>query len=141
MVVTSHLTMRVHFDQILSSSASSIYALRKLRSHGLQPLQLHLVARTTTVASLLYASPAWWGFASAEEIARLERLIARLRHGGYLPQNSPTFEALARTTDHQLVFLSINTNVSKLTINDPHDDKKCYSVSIVIYVETDTQIF
>src|SRR6218665_2424978 len=65
-LVTSHLIMRVPLDQIISSSASSIFALRKLRSHGLQPSQLHLVARTTTVASLLYASPAWWGFTSAE---------------------------------------------------------------------------
>src|SRR6218665_2427489 len=108
-VVTSHLTMRVHLDQILSSSASSIFALRKLRSHGLQASQLHLVARATTVASLLYASPAWWGFTSAEERPRLERLIARLRRGGYLPQDVPTFEELAGTADHQL-FKSIITN-------------------------------
>src|SRR6218665_3783940 len=88
----------------------SIFALRKLRSHNLQPLQLYLVARTTTVASLLYASPAWWGFASAEERARLEGLIARMKRGGYLPQDFPTFEALARTAGHQL-FKSIIANL------------------------------
>src|SRR6218665_1900073 len=87
--------MRAHLEQILSSSASSIFALRKLRSHSLQVSQLHLVARSTTVASLLYASPAWWGFTSAEERARMERLIARLVRGGYLPQDFPTFEELA----------------------------------------------
>ena len=68
---------------------------RPLRSHGLQASQLHLVARATTVASLLYASPAWWVFTSAEERARLERLIARLKCSGYLPQDFPTFEELA----------------------------------------------
>jgi len=110
-VVTSHLTMRVNLDQIiLSSSASSIFALKKLRSHGLQASQLHLVARATTVASLLYTSPAWWGFTSAEERARLESLIARLRRGGYLPQDFPTSEELAGTADHQL-FKSMITNL------------------------------
>ena len=53
-------------------------------------------ARTTIVASLLYASPAWWGFPSTEERARLERLIARLRRGGYLPQDFPTFRNLGQ---------------------------------------------
>src|SRR6218665_2381894 len=101
--------MRVHLDQILSSSASSIFALRKLRSHGLQASQLHLVARTTTVASLMYAYPAWWGFTSAEKRVWLERLLARRRRGGYLPQDFPTFEELAGTADHQL-FKSIITN-------------------------------
>src|SRR6218665_3989278 len=46
--------------QILSSSASSIHALRMLRSHGLGSPQLHVIARSTTLASMLYASPAWW---------------------------------------------------------------------------------
>src|SRR6218665_4197961 len=34
-------------------------ALKILRSHGLPAPQLHDVARTTTVASLMYASPSW----------------------------------------------------------------------------------
>ena len=38
------------------------YALRILRSHGLSAPQLHEVARTTTVACLMYASFSWWGF-------------------------------------------------------------------------------
>src|SRR6218665_2314006 len=48
-------------------------------AHSLRPPQLHHVAQATTVASLLYASPAWWGFASVEDRSRLERLLGRLR--------------------------------------------------------------
>ena len=65
--------------------------------------QLHLVARATTVASLLYSSPAWWSFTSAEERARLERLIARLRRGGYLPQDFQL--TLHRITIHNIIVL------------------------------------
>src|SRR6218665_1980056 len=52
--INPHLTMSDHVDNLIESGASSIYALR---SHGLQPKQLQLVARMTTIASLLYASP------------------------------------------------------------------------------------
>src|SRR6218665_1088564 len=52
-VISSRLTMGDHLDQLLSSCASSIFALRTLKSHGLRPLLLHQVARATTVASLL----------------------------------------------------------------------------------------
>src|SRR6218665_1612647 len=60
---SEQLNMSDHkiIDRTLSSRASSQFAVRTLRSHGLRPQELQLVARLTTVASLLYASPAWWG--------------------------------------------------------------------------------
>src|SRR6218665_1386772 len=55
----SNLTMGKHLDEILSSSTISIHALRMLRSHGLGSPQLHVhvTTRSTTLASMLYASP------------------------------------------------------------------------------------
>src|SRR6218665_3253087 len=73
-VLSSRLTMGDPLDQLLSSCASSIFALRTLKSYGLRPPMLHQVARATTVALLLYASPAWWGLATAEDKSRMERL-------------------------------------------------------------------
>src|SRR6218665_481220 len=91
-VLSSRLTMGDHLDQLLSSCASSIFALRTLKSHGLPPPLLQQVARATTVASLLYASPAWWGLANAEDKSRMERLLGRLRQGGYLPADFPSVQ-------------------------------------------------
>jgi len=54
-VISSRLTMGEHLDQLISSCASSIFALRTLRAHGLRPPQLHHVAIATTIASLLHA--------------------------------------------------------------------------------------
>src|SRR6218665_2416960 len=96
--------MSNHIDRTISSCASSQFALKTLRSHGLRPQELQLVARLTTVASLLYASPTWWGFTTAEQRNRL-----RLRRGGFLPADSPSFEELARDADLGL-FKSISSN-------------------------------
>src|SRR6218665_2401743 len=96
-----------HLDQLISFCASSIFALRTWRAHGLRPPQLHHVAKATTVASLLYFSPAWWGFASVDDRSRLERLVGRLRRGVYLPDDFPTAESLAGAADHKL-FVSID---------------------------------
>src|SRR6218665_3021208 len=40
--------------------------MRLLRTHGLNNDQLHLVARATTVGSIMYAIPTWRGFASKD---------------------------------------------------------------------------
>ena len=107
--LNQRLNMSDHIDRTLSSCASSQFALRTLRPHGLRSQELQLVARMTTVASLLYASPAWWGFTTAEQRNRLERLLLRLRRGGFLPADSPSFEELARDADLGL-FRSISSD-------------------------------
>src|SRR6218665_888159 len=83
--------------------------LRTLRSHGLRPGELYVVTRATTVSSLMYVSPAWWGFTDASERSRLNRLIVGFRGGGYLPTDFPTFEELARQADAGL-FRAICSN-------------------------------
>src|SRR6218665_2622124 len=64
-ILDSKLSMAEHITAILNTCSSSrpTYALRLLRSHGLQPRELHLAGRATTMASMLYAAPTWWGFA------------------------------------------------------------------------------
>ena len=101
MIISSDLGISPHLDQVLSSCASSMYALRVLRSHGLQPKMLHEVAKMTTIASL-YASPAWWGYSSANDRARIDQLIRKLKRSGFLPQVAPDAETLAREADDRL---------------------------------------
>jgi len=106
-VLDSKLTMSDHIAQVLSACSSSIFALRLLRNHGLKSDQLHLVARETTIASILYATQAWWGLAGEGDRQRLERLVARLRHMGYLPTDFLTVKTLAEEADRNL-FKSIS---------------------------------
>src|SRR6218665_1266177 len=123
-VLSSRLTMGDHLDQLLSSCASSIFPLRTLKSQGLRPPLLHQVARATTVASLLYASPDWWGLATAEDKSRMERLLGRLRRGGYLPADCPSVETLAVAADHQL-FVSIASNPYHVLRRLYHEKEAC----------------
>src|SRR6218665_102692 len=90
-LLNSKLTMTEHITAILSTCSSSTYACLLLRSHGFQPQELHLVARATTVALILYAAPAWWGFAGVGDRHHLQRLVARMRRSRYLP---PDFRTL-----------------------------------------------
>jgi len=53
-----NLIVTEHVERTLEACSRSLYALRELRSHGLQTRTLHQVARATTVAKLTYASPA-----------------------------------------------------------------------------------
>src|SRR6218665_1533741 len=87
-----------------------------------RPPQLHHVARATIVASLLYASLAWWGFTSAEDRSRLERLVGRLGRGGYMPDEFPTVESLAGVAENKL-FVSIAGNPHHVLRRYYHEKK------------------
>ena len=61
------------------------------------PKALHEVARSTTLGRLMYAAPAWWGFASAADRVRSDRFISRTIRIGYLPLH--TIDASAMVAD------------------------------------------
>ena len=71
--------------------------------HGLPESALHEVARATTLARLLYASPAWWGFASASDRTRVERFLQRTIRMGYLPHALPDAAVLVSETETRLL--------------------------------------
>src|SRR6218665_509358 len=101
--------MECHIGELLSSCASSIHALRMLRSHGLGPTQVHEVARMTTLASMLYASLAWWDITRTHD--RLERRW--LHRGGFLPGDAQPIANMANDADERL-FRTITTDPSNL---------------------------
>ena len=98
----NNLRMDAHISEVVSDCSSSLYALRVLRNHGLPPAALHEVCRASTMARLMYASPAWWGFANAGERSRIEGFIGKTKRFGYLPPASPTAEELSSCADTTL---------------------------------------
>src|SRR6218665_690774 len=56
------------------------------------------------------------------ERSRLERLLGRLRRGGYLPDDFPTVESLAGVADHKL-FVSIAGNLHHVLRRHYHEKK------------------
>jgi len=84
----SNVKVEYHLDEVLATCASSLYALRILQSHSFPPTALHDVARATTIAHLMYASSAWWGYTGSTYRDRIEGLIRRMKRGGFLTPNS-----------------------------------------------------
>src|SRR6218665_4119370 len=126
--ITFNLGMSAHIDQVLASCASSMYALRVLRCHGLPPPQLHEVARATTMASLMYASPSWWGFSSAQDRSRTEQLINKFKRSGFLPELAPLAAALAGEADERLFRAVISDNTHVLRKHLPEVRQLSYNL-------------
>ena len=64
----SHLSASEHIHRVISDSAQSLYALCVLRHHGMNDVGLQTVFRAVVVTRLMYASPAWRGFATAMDL-------------------------------------------------------------------------
>jgi len=106
-----NLSMAAHISEVVSSCSSSLYALRVLRNHGLPPASLHEVSRASTMARLMYASPAWWGFASDGDRDRIEAFVRKTKRFGYLPPTAPSAAELSDRADTNL-FKAVRTDSS-----------------------------
>ena len=103
------LSFEPHIDKIVAQAAQSMYALRVLRAHGLHGDSLCDVTRSTLVAKLIYASPAWWGYISNASKMRLQTIIQKLQKSGFLPWHFETVSALCDSAD-DVLFQSILHN-------------------------------
>src|SRR6218665_489487 len=98
-------------DVDIKGSVATIIVLQDLNFQVDYGLQEFNIITVTTLASMLYASPAWWGYTTAQDRDRIERLMSRLRRGGYLPPGPPSYEVLAGKADERLL-KSITSNPS-----------------------------
>ena len=89
--------------RLVTSSAQARYALRVLRTRGLDALSQR-VFRATVVARLTYAASAWRGLTKASESdrQRINSVLDRARRHGYCPPDLPTFDELCDTADEEL---------------------------------------
>jgi len=60
------------------------------------------VYRAVVIARLLYASPAWWGYASTSDKQRIEAFIRRGVRLGFYDTGDPTAQQLADVADETL---------------------------------------
>jgi len=82
MTFSRKFSVSQHVDELLASCAQSLFALRTLRQH-LPTEALRAVFQSIVVNKLSYASPAWWGFTSADDRRRLEAFMRRSVSIGY----------------------------------------------------------
>jgi hypothetical protein len=75
--VSDTLSVTEHVESILKSSSQSFHALRTLRAHGLADPLIHTVFNARIMSKLVYCSPAWRGFASTEDMARMDAFVRK----------------------------------------------------------------
>ena len=100
--ISSRLSVGDHVQNVISSCAQTLHALRLLRAHGLCDAALQTVYRAVVVARLLYAASAWWGFTTAADRQRIEGFLRRGVRAGYRLADAPTAAQLVEDTDDQL---------------------------------------
>ena len=70
---------------------------------------LHIIFKATTLSKLIYASPAWWGFTSAQDRDKLEAFLRKARKADLIPPGFPMVEELCDMADIRL-FKAVTVN-------------------------------
>jgi len=109
----NNFSEETHVNDIIGSCARTLYALRILRAHGMNNEAIHSVFKSTVLARLLYASPAWWGFTSASQRDRLEAFIRKSIRLGFCSENIGSFQSMCEASDKQF-FDAIKNNPSHI---------------------------
>src|SRR5207244_12051506 len=81
--IQNNLKMTTHIAEKMNSCSRSLYALKVLKAHGMPQIELQEVFRSTTLASLMHAVPAWWGFTLAEDRNRLNSFFNKSKKAGF----------------------------------------------------------
>ena len=84
-------------------------ALGVMKTHGMHQSAIQAVFVATTLAKLLYCSPAWWGFTIACDRDAIEGFLRRCQRFGYCSASCPCFAELCNKADNKL-FKQILTN-------------------------------
>ena len=100
--VNRKFSLSSHVDNLLTACSQTLFALRTLRSHGLNDSSIQAIFQATVVAKLTYAAPAWWGFTSAADRDRLEAFLRRSVKFGYRSAASPSLASVCEAAEKRL---------------------------------------
>lgn len=100
-LLSHHLSMDPHIDGILSIINQRFYLLNQLRINGFPSLALNCVFHALIMSRILYALPAFSGFLSAANVARLDAALSKARRWG-LTDLQFSMQDLIDKTDEEL---------------------------------------
>ena len=101
--------MDKHVSKLLTECGGLLYAMHKLRAHGMQTTALQEVFRAKILAKIVYASPSWWGYASSEDCRGINSFLNKAKRFGFYPPSAPSFEDICSAADEKL-FIKIASN-------------------------------
>ena len=96
---SNRFSTREHVNVTLAACQQTLFALRTLCAHGLEQTSLQTVFNAVAVRKLRYASPAWYGFTSAEDRERIEVFLRKSKRAGYCPSGAQSFATMCDDAD------------------------------------------
>jgi len=112
--ISSNLRFSEHVSSTVTSANQSLFALRSLRAYGLGDVLLGQIYKATVLTKLLYCSPAWRGFATADDMNRLESVLRKASKAVYYQLTATTtISALCHAADSRL-FRKVTSNPTHL---------------------------
>jgi len=100
--VSGSLSVCRHADNVITSCAQSIQAMRILRAHGIAASTIHVIFNAVVVAKLTYAASSWWSFTTAEDRQRLAVVIRRGVRSGLCDPDHMSLDDLVTDADDKL---------------------------------------
>jgi len=125
---TNHLSVSGHVTGIINKCAQTLYALKVLRSQGMSADSLAVIFKSVVLAKILYASPAWWGFANSSDKERLEAFLRRCIRLQLYRQCDPTVNQLVEDMEDKLFTSVINNDKHDLTHILPDPNNHTYNL-------------
>ena len=79
---SKHLDLSDHVNNLVTKGNQCLYALKCLKSQGLEGRSLNIVCRATLLSQMTYASQSWRGFASFQDHQRLHSVVRNASRWG-----------------------------------------------------------
>ena len=94
-----HTVFLLHFGHLQCPDSG---CPKILHAHGLCRMAIQAVFRSVILARLLYASPAWWGFAAAQYRQKVYSFLRRSARVGFYSSDLAIFDDLCIQADENL---------------------------------------
>ena len=107
-LIDESLTFKSHIASTCNAAAQSLYAIKLLKAHGMDPQSIFCIC-SATVSRLTYAITAWWGFTSAADKQKLQAVLNRAKRWTFYNTTSPSIADICEKQDNKL-FNHVLTN-------------------------------
>ena len=78
--ISNNLSVSEHVQQVVSRCAQTLYALRTLRSRGMDDNVLQQVFKSVILGRMTHAASSWWGYTTAADKQRLDAFVRLAVH-------------------------------------------------------------
>ena len=106
--VQDNLSFKTHSSNVCQASAQCLYALKILKAKGLTEKALQQVCQALVISRLTYASPAWWGFATADDKQTLNAVLKRATKWGFYGTTMPSLDHICQQREDDLFDAILN---------------------------------